>query len=135
MLSCAKPFVSFPFLLLPSYTLYVIAMDQGVPPLNSSTLHLNITVVDENDNNPKFEQAMYSVKIWENETIGSYVLQVKATERDSAVKSQIGYNISAGDPQGHFKIFYHSVSTISKTFLFYFVLSSDEALDVFTKLF
>lgn len=86
-------------------------MDQGVPQLNSSTLHVNITIVDENDNNPKFEQAMYSVEIWENETIGGHVIQVKATERDSSKQTQIGYNISAGDTQGQFKIFYHSVSS------------------------
>ena len=86
-------------------------MDQGVPALNSTTLHVNITLVDENDNNPKFEQAMYSVEVWENETIGGHVIQVKATERDSSLGSQIGYNISAGNPQGQFRIFYHSVST------------------------
>ncbi|XP_020618416.1 cadherin EGF LAG seven-pass G-type receptor 1-like [Orbicella faveolata] len=83
-------------------------MDHGNPPLNSSTLHVNITVVDENDNNPKFEQAMYSVEVWENETIGGHVVQVKATERDSATGSRIGYNISAGDPHGQFKIFHTS---------------------------
>ena len=101
--------VTFPLLLLPSYTFYVVAMDHGNPPLNSSTLHVNITVVDENDNNPKFEQATYSVEVWENETIGGHVVQVKATERDSATGSHIGYNISAGDPHGQFKIFYTSV--------------------------
>jgi len=100
---------SFFSLLLLSYTFYVVAMDHGNPPLNSSTLHVNITVVDENDNNPKFEQATYSVEVWENETIGGHVVQVKATERDSAVGSRIGYNISAGDPHGHFKIFYYTV--------------------------
>ena len=91
-------------------------MDHGNPPLNSSTLHVNITVVDENDNNPKFEQATYSVEVWENETIGGHVVHVKATERDSAVGSRIGYNISAGDPHGHFKIFYY---TVGRFFFFY----------------
>ena len=85
-------------------------MDQGTPPLNSSTLHVNITLVDENDNNPKFEQPMYSVEVWENQTIGGHVVQVKATEKDSGIGSYIGYNISAGDPYGQFKIFYKSVS-------------------------
>lgn len=87
-------------------------MDHGNPPLNSSTLHVNITVVDENDNNPKFEHATYSVEVWENETIGGHVVQVKATERDSAIGSRIGYNISAGDPRGHFKIFYYTVGRL-----------------------
>jgi len=103
---------------LPSYTFYVVALDQGNPPLNSSTLHVNITVVDENDNNPKFEQAMYSVEVWENETIGGHVVQVKATERDSAAGSLIGYNISAGDPHGQFKIFHTSVRCFLPFFSF-----------------
>lgn len=85
-------------------------MDQGTPPLNSSTLHVNISLVDENDNNPHFEKPMYSVEVWENETIGGHVVQVKATEKDSAVGSHIGYNISAGDSYGQFKIFFDSVS-------------------------
>lgn len=111
-------------LLLPSYTFYVIAMDQGDPPLNSSTLHVNITLVDENDNNPKFEQAMYSVEIWENQTIGGHVVQVKATERDSGIGSHIGYNISAGDPHGQFKIFYISVSSSCFVVIPYYYLLS-----------
>ena len=86
-------------------------MDQGVPQLNSSTLYVNVTVVDENDNNPKFERTMYSVQIWENETIGGHVIWLKATEKDSALGSIIGYNISAGDPQGQFRIFYRTVSS------------------------
>ena len=99
-------------------------MDQGNPPLNSSTLYVNITVVDENDNNPKFEQATYSVEVWENETIGGHVVQVKATERDSAIGSRIGYNISAGDPHGHFKIFYYTVGRFF--FLFSFLSAGDK---------
>lgn len=94
-----------------SYTFYVVAMDKGDPQQNSSTLHVNITLVDENDNNPKFEQAMYNVQIWENETIGGHVIWLTATEKDSAQGSVIGYNISAGDLRGQFKIFYLTVST------------------------
>ena len=100
-------------------------MDHGSPPLNSSTLHVNITVADENDNNPKFEQAMYRVEVWENETIGGHVVQVKATERDSATGSRIGYNISAGDPHGQFKIFYTSVRWFS------FLLSLQQLTNIF----
>ncbi|XP_068675919.1 protocadherin Fat 4-like [Montipora foliosa] len=91
-----------------NYTFYVVAMDQGVPQLNSSTLYVNVTIVDENDNNPKFERTMYGVQIWENETIGGHVIWLKATEKDSALGSIIGYNISAGDPQGQFRIFYRT---------------------------
>lgn len=120
-----KEMFYFLLLLLPSYTFYVVAMDQGSPPLNSSTLHVNITVVDENDNNPKFEQLTYSVEVWENETIGGHVVQVKATERDSGIGSHIGYSISAGDPLGQFKIFYNSVRSF---FLFSYLAAVDKNL-------
>ena len=88
----------------------MVASDSGVPPLTSSTLMLNITVVDTNDNNPMFTQASYSADVHENETVGYYVITVNATERDSDLVSRIGYNISGGDLGEHFALDYYSVS-------------------------
>ena len=85
-------------------------MDAGDPPLNSSTLRLNISVVDANDNNPTFAQASYSASVFENEDIGYSVTKVEATEKDSDMGSRIGYNISGGDLQRQFAIDYYSVS-------------------------
>jgi hypothetical protein len=38
-----------------NYIVKVVATDHGVPPLSSTTT-IHITVVDENDNSPQFEQ-------------------------------------------------------------------------------
>lgn len=44
------------------YTLTVVATDNGVPPLSSSTM-INIDISDVNDNPPLFSQANYSLII------------------------------------------------------------------------
>ena len=84
-------------------------MDRGRPQLNSTTLKVNISVVDANDNNPTFKRPSYSASVSENAALGTLVLQVNATEKDSGLLSKIGYNISAGDALGFFDIEYYSV--------------------------
>jgi len=42
-----------------NYVIKVVATDHGVPPLSSTTT-IHITVTDENDNSPKFEQVRLS---------------------------------------------------------------------------
>ncbi|EDO34816.1 predicted protein [Nematostella vectensis] len=86
------------------YTVYIVATDQGEPQLNSTTLHLNISLVDANDNNPTFTKAAYTAHVSEEATAGTNVIMVNATERDSGKDSKITYNISAGDPLDHFAI-------------------------------
>lgn len=44
------------------YTLKVVAVDNGVPPLSSSAI-INIDISDVNDNPPLFSQANYSLII------------------------------------------------------------------------
>jgi hypothetical protein len=84
-------------------------MDKGTPQLNSTTLQLNITVVDANDNNPQFTKPAYDVDVTEGAQIGYDVIKVSATEKDSGLASEVGYNISAGNHHGHFSIDHISV--------------------------
>lgn len=48
----------------------VVASDNGVPPLSSSTM-INIDISDVNDNPPLFSQANYSLIIQVREGMGS----------------------------------------------------------------
>lgn len=91
------------------YAFFVVAMDKGTPQLNSTTLQLNITIIDANDNNPQFDKLTYTADISENANIGDHVIKVSATEKDSGLASVIGYNISAGDPENHFSIDHNTV--------------------------
>uniref|UniRef100_A0A672IDN9 FAT atypical cadherin 1a n=1 Tax=Salarias fasciatus TaxID=181472 RepID=A0A672IDN9_SALFA len=65
------------------YTLTVVAADNGVPPLSSSTV-INIDISDINDNPPLFSQANYSLIIQENRPQGTSVLQLTVTDRDAS---------------------------------------------------
>ncbi|XP_028312232.1 protocadherin Fat 1a isoform X3 [Gouania willdenowi] len=65
------------------YTLTVVAADNGVPPLSSSTI-INIDISDINDNAPLFSQANYSLIIQENRPTGTSVLQLTVTDRDAS---------------------------------------------------
>nr|XP_039255252.1 protocadherin-11 Y-linked-like [Styela clava] len=61
--------------------LTVLAKDNGKPPLNATT-KLKITVIDENDNAPKFEEQSYMFRLDEHSNDGKYIGQVKATDDD-----------------------------------------------------
>uniref|UniRef100_A0A3Q1I5G8 FAT atypical cadherin 1a n=1 Tax=Anabas testudineus TaxID=64144 RepID=A0A3Q1I5G8_ANATE len=65
------------------YTLMVVASDNGVPPLSSSTV-INIDISDVNDNPPLFSQTNYSLIIQENRPEGTSVLQLTVTDRDAS---------------------------------------------------
>ncbi|ESO90659.1 hypothetical protein LOTGIDRAFT_123092, partial [Lottia gigantea] len=68
----------------------VIAEDGGVPPLSSSeTLYLSI--IDENDNSPYFDEPVYIFNIKENLASGQFVGKVKAKDDDSGVNGRLNY--------------------------------------------
>lgn len=58
-----------------SYDLTIKVQDGGSPPRASSAL-LRITILDMNDNTPKFEKALYEAELSENSPVGHSVLQV-----------------------------------------------------------
>uniref|UniRef100_A0A336LSR0 CSON015170 protein n=1 Tax=Culicoides sonorensis TaxID=179676 RepID=A0A336LSR0_CULSO len=72
--------------------LTVLATDNGVPPL-SSTATILITIHDINDNEPLFDQSFYNVSVAENETKGSCILTVSATDSDCGVNALVNYTI------------------------------------------
>nr|XP_002121500.1 protocadherin-11 X-linked [Ciona intestinalis] len=63
------------------FILTVTATDNGIPS-HSATTSLTITVLDENDNSPKFSKSQYSFPVKEHLKRGAYVGHVFATDRD-----------------------------------------------------
>jgi hypothetical protein len=55
---------------------------------------LNITVGDDNDNPPLFQQSLYSVRVPESANAGIMLMRVKATDRDSGNNGHVKYAIS-----------------------------------------
>ena len=75
-----------------SYDLLIKAYDGGSPP-NVGTMRVIVNVIDANDNQPIFNISRYYARVAENATIGSPVLQVFATDRDSGENGRIRYHI------------------------------------------
>ncbi|XP_012862492.1 protocadherin Fat 4 [Echinops telfairi] len=78
------------------YSLLVLATDLGSPPQSSMT-HINVTLLDLNDNSPVFYPVQYFAHIQENEPGGSYITTVSATDPDLGSNGTVKYSISAGD--------------------------------------
>ncbi|XP_065264910.1 protocadherin gamma-B5-like [Emys orbicularis] len=76
-----------------SHHLILTAVDGG-DPVKSGTAQIRVNVTDANDNPPEFTEEIYKVSLRENLPRGSFVLQVKATDKDEGVHAQITYSFS-----------------------------------------
>ena len=63
-----------------SYQLLVEAYDEGVPSLKNEAL-VFVTVLDKNDNPPKFTR-LFSVNVTENAEPGAFVIQITSSDLD-----------------------------------------------------
>lgn len=88
---------------LPVHHFTVIATDKGVPSL-SSTAHVFVTVLDVNDNTPKFEQPSYSCGLSEHATRGQFVTVVSASDQDFTDHDKLIYTISQGNDEQTYSI-------------------------------
>ncbi|XP_069753841.1 protocadherin-10-like [Narcine bancroftii] len=79
--------------LQPSFQLILTATDGGVPP-RSGTAHILITVLDNNDNPPVFDQEVYRTSLSENGPLGTLVMNVKATDLDEGLNAELTYSFS-----------------------------------------
>ncbi|KAG8439047.1 hypothetical protein GDO86_005300 [Hymenochirus boettgeri] len=72
----------------------ILTAFDGGNPMQTGTAIIRITVVDINDNIPKFDQEVYKVSINENIPMNSTILQVKASDKDEGINSQITYSFT-----------------------------------------
>ncbi|KAG5675437.1 hypothetical protein PVAND_005341 [Polypedilum vanderplanki] len=75
-----------------SYELTVEAVDQGMPQMTGSATVL-ITVLDKNDNPPRFTR-LFSVNVTENAEIGSFVIKVTSSDLDINENANATYNFT-----------------------------------------
>ncbi|KAI5099594.1 protocadherin Fat 4, partial [Silurus meridionalis] len=86
------------------YELDVEAKDEGgaliltVKANDSDEAQINITVLDINDNNPVFSNAIYKVSIAENSSRGASVLTVDAVDLDEGTNGEIEYSFGEHTP-------------------------------------
>ncbi|XP_063304033.1 protocadherin gamma-B5-like isoform X34 [Pelobates fuscus] len=74
------------------YNITILAEDQGSPPM-STQKNVRLMLLDVNDNSPLFSQASYVAYVPENNTPGSSIHSVSASDIDDGENAQILYSI------------------------------------------
>ncbi|XP_025023958.1 protocadherin Fat 2 [Python bivittatus] len=74
-----------------THHLLLVAIDAGKPKL-SGTTQLVISVLDENDNAPTFNQSVYKVQVSENVQSGTLVIKLNATDLDEGINKEVAYS-------------------------------------------
>lgn len=80
----------------PIYNLQAFAVDKGVPALRTS-VDIQVTILDVNDNPPVFEKDEFDIYVEENSPIGLVVAHISATDPDEGSNAQIMYQIVEGN--------------------------------------
>ncbi|XP_006641450.3 neural-cadherin [Lepisosteus oculatus] len=80
------------------YAVTVTATDKAAEPL-IGICQLNILILDENDNDPKFENLHYEYFLREDTMIGTSFLRVAAHDDDYSTNAAITYSMSAEQPE------------------------------------
>ncbi|XP_045882688.1 cadherin-23 isoform X2 [Meles meles] len=90
------------------YHLVVTVEDEGTPTL-SATTHVYVTIVDENDNAPVFQQPHYEIVLDEGpDTINATLITIQALDPDEGPNGTVSYAIVAGNIINTFRINTHT---------------------------
>ncbi|KAM3866712.1 protocadherin-19 [Diretmus argenteus] len=76
------------------YTYEISAEDGGEPP-KIGAVQLNIKVIDSNDNNPVFDEPVYTVNVMENSPINTLVIDLNATDPDEGTNGEVVYSFNS----------------------------------------
>ncbi|XP_009068638.1 PREDICTED: protocadherin Fat 3-like, partial [Acanthisitta chloris] len=91
------------------YSLVIQARDSGTPPLSSSVT-VNVDISDVNDNSPVFTPANYTAVIQENKPVGTSILQLVVTDKDSFHNGPpFTFTILTGNEEEEFTLDPHGV--------------------------
>lgn len=94
-----------------NYSLTITTKDLGVPP-NLVHHTLDICVSDYNDHAPVFVRPLHNttVRVPENATVGSMILQAYASDADMGQNALVRYRLKP-DPLGSYKLFELNANT------------------------
>ena len=68
-----------------------LTASDGGTPRRTGTVSIRVNILDANDNEPLFTQAVYKSTVQENSPIGSLVTTVSATDADEGIYGQVSY--------------------------------------------
>ncbi|XP_060903446.1 protocadherin beta-16-like [Labrus mixtus] len=77
----------------PGLSLKLLAVDGGNPQ-RSGTVNIDVNILDANDNAPVFNQTVYKTTVIENAPIGTHIVTVSASDKDSGSTGMLKYSFS-----------------------------------------
>ncbi|KAK2158072.1 hypothetical protein LSH36_178g06015 [Paralvinella palmiformis] len=83
----------------PQYDIRIRVSDRGTPSL-SSTAHVIINVLSQNEYTPVFDSTTTSVVLAEDTPVGTLIYDGNATDADSGAPGVLKYYLVSGDPSG-----------------------------------
>ncbi|KAM6953536.1 protocadherin-19 isoform 7-T7 [Aplochiton taeniatus] len=78
-----------------SHYSYEISAEDGGDPPKIGAVQLNIKVIDSNDNNPVFDESVYTVNVMENSPINTLVIDLNATDPDEGTNGEVVYSFNS----------------------------------------
>ncbi|XP_030223648.1 protocadherin-19 isoform X7 [Gadus morhua] len=78
-----------------SHYSYEISAEDGGDPPKIGAVQLNIKVTDSNDNNPVFDESMYTVSVMENSPGNTLVIDLNATDPDEGTNGEVAYSFNS----------------------------------------
>ncbi|XP_042158915.1 protocadherin alpha-3-like isoform X10 [Oncorhynchus tshawytscha] len=74
------------------YNVTIIAMDEGTPPLSSTSV-ITVRVSDVNDNAPRFSEPIINVYVKENRPVGDVIYTMSVFDPDSDENAKVTYSL------------------------------------------
>ncbi|XP_056456167.1 protocadherin-19 isoform X2 [Gadus macrocephalus] len=78
-----------------SHYSYEISAEDGGDPPKIGAVQLNIKVTDSNDNNPVFDESVYTVSVMENSPGNTLVIDLNATDPDEGTNGEVAYSFNS----------------------------------------
>ena len=85
------------------YTFFVVAVDLGLP-VQSASVQVNVTILDEDDNPPSFSQAFYNFTLPEDFPFNQSLVTFTVTDRDEGLNADFVLQIVSGNEDGYFHL-------------------------------
>ncbi|XP_056295426.1 protocadherin-19 isoform X5 [Pseudoliparis swirei] len=78
-----------------SHYSYEISAEDGGDPPKIGAVQLNIKVIDSNDNNPVYDESVYTVNVMENSPMNTLVIDLNATDPDEGTNGEVVYSFNS----------------------------------------
>ncbi|CAN9493182.1 unnamed protein product [Ophioblennius macclurei] len=93
-----------------TYELLVKATDGGSPQMEN-IMFIRVSLIDVNDNTPKFSQAEYQHEVLESLAVGTDLINLSASDPDEGVNGMVTYSILQQTPSSEVATFQLNAST------------------------